>query len=381
MKHLSLISLIFLLLSCSGKEHSQSPKSEKVLENLTYSVDTVMVNSRDEIIDLGQGARLSSVSQDAKKYFYYELKKAIINEIDLQTLEVTDIYQFSKEGPNSIGFNPPRIQPLSNDRFFFASSANVGIYSNFGEKEKSLKFNFKEIEGLDIDEGGLITYQAHISHDEKLLFALTSPYHTSTDVKLIIVDPETKSGKTISLPNMISTLKFRVSLQIGKSFRGVGQAVNLNTLNDLLFITSTANSDTYIYDYREDSLRLVKFPHQLVPNRKIAKVKNKVEDGAEYEKEWAKFKYQISFDEFLWDEQRQQYFRFGYKLIPHDDPKLEKKFEVFLFAYDENLNLIGETQLDEIEYRFESPFFKDGKLYSYVNVEDELGFAVFTFDY
>ena len=26
-------------------------------------------------------------------------------------------------------------------------------------------------------------------------------------------------------------------------------------------------------------------------------------------------------------------------------------------------------------------FFKDGKLYSYVNAEDELGFAVFTFDF
>ncbi|WP_026956028.1 DUF4221 family protein [Algoriphagus vanfongensis] len=381
MKHLSQFALIFLLLSCSGKEQSESSKSENVLENLTYSVDTVMVDAGDEVINLRHGARFSAVSLDAQRYYYYDYNKIAINEIDLQTLEVTDIYQFSKEGPNSIGFNLPNIQPLRNSRFFFASSANVGIYSNSGEKEKSLKFNFKEIDGLDIDEGGLITNQAKISHDGKLMFALSSPYHTPTDVRVIIVEPEIKKGKTISLPNFIPTLKFKVHLKEEKRVMGVREGVQLNILNNVILITSSSTSDTYIYDYQIDSLRLIEFPHQLVSLKKSGEIKNEVGDENEFYAEWAKFKYQISFDKFLWDEERQQYFRFGYQLIPHEDRELEKKSEVFLFAYDKNLNLIGETQLDEIEYRFESPFFKDGKLWSYVNVEDELGFAIFTFDF
>ena len=342
----------------------------------------MVIDPSEEIINIKRGARFSTVSLDAQKYYYYDYDKTSIHEIDLETLKLTDVYPFSKEGPNSIGFNPPKIQPLSDERFLFVSSGiNVGTFNKKGEKEKSLKFNFREIEGLEEEGEGLITYNAQISENEKLLFALTRPDIVSSDVRLIILDPNTKIGKSLSLPEFIHTLNFKISLKTEKFFRGVGEAVNLNTLNDQLFITSTANSDTYIYDFQVDSLRLVEFPHQLVPNKKIAEVKNKVEDEAEFEAEWAKFKYQISFAEFLWDKERQQYFRFGYQLIPRDDPNLEDKSEVFLFAYDKDLNLIGESQLENVEYRFQSPFFKDGKLYSYVNVEDELGFAVFTFDF
>ncbi|MBN7814332.1 DUF4221 family protein [Algoriphagus pacificus] len=378
MKKLLPLFSIIIITACSENGNSAS---DNILENLTYSIDTLLVDTGDEIIDIGQGARLSSISKDSKKYFYYDLKKATISEIDLQTLELSDIYQFSKEGPNSIGFSPPRIQPLSNNRFFFASSANVGIYSNTGEKEKSLKFNFKEIEGLDIDEGGIISYKVQISPDEKTLYALTNPYQTDSDVRLMIIDPDSKTGRSISLPSMIPTLKLRVEFQKDGDFKGRGEGVSMEFLNDKLFITSSANSNSYIYDYQTDSLHLIEFPHQLVATQKTAEVKNKVEDIDEFFAETEKFKYQVGFGEFLWDKQRQQYFRFGYQLIPNEDPKLEKKSDIFLFAYYENLNLIGETQLNNVEYRFEAPFFKDGKLWSYVNVEDELGFAIFTFGF
>lgn len=378
MKKLTILFLISVLFSCGEKENQAS---SNILENLTFSVDTVMVDLGDEIIDLGQGARYASISPDAKSFYYYDMKNAAINEVDLQTLALANTFQFSKEGPNSIGFTPPRVQPLSNDRFFFASSANVGTYSNAGEEEKSLKFNFKEIEGLDIDEGGIISYKAQFSPDEKSLFVLTNPYKTTSDVRLMIIDPESKTGKSIPLPNMIPTLKFRVSFQKDGEFMRRGEAVFMKTINNKLFITSSANSNIYIYDYQVDSLHFIEFPHQLVPSKKTAEVKNKVEVKKEFFAETAKFKYQISFDEFLWDEQRQQYLRFGYQLIPHYNPKLEKKSEVFLFAYDKDLNLIGETRLDKVQYRFESPFFKDGKLWSYVNVDDELGFALMTIDF
>lgn len=377
MKKLPVLFLISLLISCSEKEEKAS---DNILEGLTFSVDTVLVKPGNEIIDLRHGARFSSVSLDAQKYYHYDFNKTAINEIDLQTLELTDVYQFSKEGPNSIGFNPPTVQPLSNSRFLFASSANVGIYSNSGEKEKSLKFNFKEITGLDFDEGGIVSNKLKLSPDEKSIYALSNPYITNTDVRLMIIDPETKTGKSISLPAMIPTLKFRVEFQKDGEFKGRSEAVFMKVLNDKLFITSSAHSNTYIYDYQTDSLRLIEFPHQLVATQKTAEVKNKVEDIDEFYDETEKFKYQIGFNEFLWDEQRQQYFRFGYQLNPHQDPKKEKRSEVFLFAYDENLNLIGETQLENVEYRYKSPFFKDGKLWSYVNVEDELGFAIVTFN-
>ena len=54
---------------------------------------------------------------------------------------------------------------------------------------------------------------------------------------------------------------------------------------------------------------------------------------------------------------------------------------VFLFAYDQDLNLVGEVQMEELNSQPSWPFFKDGKLWSYVNVNDELGFAVMDFNF
>jgi hypothetical protein len=45
------------------------------------------------------------------------------------------------------------------------------------------------------------------------------------------------------------------------------------------------------------------------------------------------------------------------------------------------MELVGETLVNDLKSIPESAFFKDGKLWSYVNVDDELGFAVFTFDF
>ena len=42
---------------------------------------------------------------------------------------------------------------------------------------------------------------------------------------------------------------------------------------------------------------------------------------------------------------------------------------------------IDTTKIENLKAEPRSYFWKDGKLYSYVNVEDELGFAVFTFNF
>ena len=90
---------------------------------------------------------------------------------------------------------------------------------------------------------------------------------------------------------------------------------------------------------------------------------------------------QIGFEKLLWDDSSKRFFRFGRKLLPKENDEDPTKAELYLFAYDADLKLIGEKFLEDVDQIPSSPFFKDGKLYSYVNVEDELGFAVFTFNF
>jgi hypothetical protein len=91
--------------------------------------------------------------------------------------------------------------------------------------------------------------------------------------------------------------------------------------------------------------------------------------------------YQVAFKELIWDDQRKQFFRFAHKPIPDVERKWYERAEVYLFVYDADLVLLGEKYLPELSKVPEFPFFKDGRLWSYVNVEDELGFAVMDFKF
>lgn len=155
----------------------------------------------------------------------------------------------------------------------------------------------------------------------------------------------------------------------------------LKELNDQILVLSPSSSAFYRYDLETDSLTYHSFVHQLSPVANDIKLKNIVETNEEYREERKRFFMGIDFDPPIWDESRSTYFRIGIKPIPMDDPSQIKSSLIFLYAYDQEFKLIGEALLSDIASSPQYPFFKDGKLWSYVNVEDELGFAVFTFDF
>jgi hypothetical protein len=382
MKKLTVLLLFPLLISCGGN-YSEKVGSGNILENLTFTVDTVLVNPKGEIIDLGYGINRSSVSSDSKTLYFFDMRKTVIHEIDLDKLELTGSYPFSKEGPNAVGFNPPRIKSLMNDRFLITSPMiNVGIYAKNGQKEKNLKFNFKEIEGLGVDEEGLITNGVTLSEDEKLMFALTRFGPSESEVRLLKIDPNSKTGKSIELPNMLQALKFTLLLQLPNKVSRSGESIWLRTFREKLHITSSVTSDMYEYDYKKDSLRLVEFDHQLVPKKKTGDFESNVfTDEKAFDDAAEKQRNQVAFRELIWDDQRKLFFRFAYKPIKDSEGNWDNRAEVYLFVYDSDLNLLGEKYLPELTNVPEFTFFKDGKLWSYLNVEDELGFAVMEFTF
>lgn len=335
MKKVLFFILLPLIFSCGGKS-SENLDSGNVLEDFTFSMDTMVIDPKGEIIDLAFGVNRSSVSLDGGTFYYFDMRKTVINEVDLDKLELKGIHPFSKEGPNAVGFNPPKIQSLGNDRFLILSPlTNVGIYTKNGQKEKTLKFNFKEIEGLVVDEEGLITNKATLSHDEKLLFALTKSEPSLSEVKLMVINPEKKTGKSIVLPNMLQALKFSILLRTPNLISMIPEMISLKTIQEKLYITSSVTSDVYVYDYVMDSLQLIEFHHQVVPRRKTGELeKNILTDEQEFEDAKAKQLYQVAFMELIWDDQRKQFFRFAHKPIPDFERKWYNRADVYLFVYE-----------------------------------------------
>lgn len=381
MTRLALLFSVLMLFSC-GINSSEKAESGNILENFSFTIDTVLVDAKGEVINLGYGLTSFSLSDDSKSLYYFDRNRSLLHEIDLEKLELTNNFQFVREGPNSIGFNPPQFQSLPGDRILFSTSGfGVNVFSVSGEKEKSFKFNFREIEGLDYDEGGLITYQAILSEDEKYLFAMSKLNPSLTEVKLIVVNPDQKTGKTIPMPAMGRVLKSIITLETANTFSRGPANINLQPIGGKLYVSCSVTSDVYQYDYELDFLRLIEFQHKLVPSKKTGEFKNQVSDEKEFFEEMGKLIYQINFEKLLWDEDRKLFFRFASIPKPDQERKWYEEAEIYLFAYDHNLNLLGEIHLPDLKKVPDYPFFKDGKLWSCVNVDDELGFAVMDFKF
>jgi hypothetical protein len=380
-KLLPLLSLI-LLASCGGNSSDEHEKAGNILENLTYSVDTVVIDTGEMLLAITNSSELvgvSSLSADQKVLHLFDNKNHQLSVIDLNQLKLIDTLPFEKEGPDGVGAYVQGLQALPDGHFLISNFQSSGIFNREGKKLENFKLNEDEFKGLEISSpfsSGLL-----MTSDGKWLFSLTGFYNNGAK-DLVKLDPKQKTGMVIDLPALDLADDFGISLLSNEGSMTYIEQSNLEEINGKLYISNKITSSIYRYDYQLDSLELLTFPHELVPQAKTGSIKNNVSSRDELFEEMAKVSTQIGFEKLLWDEKNQLFFRLGTELIPTSDEENPiYKFKVYLFAYDTDLHLLGEKLLDGLSESPKFYFFKDGKLYSYVNVEDELGFAVFTFNF
>ena len=369
-----------LAFSCGGENESIEANSGNILENFSYSIDTVVVDPGEELLNLQWGLRLAGLNESKSKIFLLNEVNTTLAEIDLDALKLAEIHQLEKEGPNGIGEYISDLSVLGGDRFMLSSFRNSGIFNTSGEKVSDLNFSPKEIEGIESDDDMPMTNGLTLNAEGTTAFALPGDFFEGTR-DLAVVDVASKTGKLIDIPAMDIAGDFRIVLKSDEMMSIYVEEVEITPISDKFYITTSVSSDIYRYDPKLDSLELFSFTPTLFPPVKSGTVKNEVNSQEEFESEMQKLSTQVGFEKLLWDEESSLFYRFARKYYPRENEDAPRKVDVFLMAFDEELNLIGETQLEELKAVPAYPFFKDGKLWSYVNVDDELGFAVFTFDF
>ncbi len=378
MKKLLTISILALLSACGGKE-SESTEAKNILENLTYSVDTVMVDPGEEIINLNYGLSGSTLSQDHQKVYKFDETTFQLQEIDLDKLQLTASYPFEKEGPN--GLNPFKgfMTGASDGYFIFTNSQKIGKFSKSGELSTDFDYSIDNLIPSESADRNMFSQFGFMAEQQKGFFLETA--FDQPVFNLVAIDFDEENSKVIDLPEMDRTHDFRVvSDENGYKMSSV-QVVAVQAINSKVYVTTSVSSGLYRYDPVLDSLEYITFPLTLTPTEKTRKIKNEVSSAEERKEQNALINSEVGFEELLWDNQSKRFFRFSSIMIPNDDPEATPKHKVYLSVFDPQLNLLGETFLAEIHSNPSYPFFKDGKLWSYVNIEDELGFAVFTFDF
>ncbi len=367
---------------------TEKPKSEEVsiveepkniLENMTYTIDTVVVDAKGEIINLSYGMRFFDLSADKNSLLLFDRQQTIFQEIDLDQLVLKATYPFELEGPNGLG-KSSYFQHLPDGTLLIPTLSKSGIYNLQGKLLSRINLKPEVIEGFETVDPFTLMYEILIDPKSGLLYSL--PGDNLLGVRdLAIIDPNTNKGKIIKLPEMEKAGNFRVfwNTENGKAIET--EDYSLTLIDDILLITCTVGSGIYLFDTKSENLEYFDFPHKIIPTEKYGLIRNEVFEEDVFWGEYRKVASQVSYKELMWDNQTSTLYRLASKTLVgerEDDPVA---YEVYLLAYDKEFNLLGETLLKDYNQLPQSYFFKDGKLWSYVNVEDELGFAVFTFNF
>ncbi|MEP0714060.1 DUF4221 family protein [Algoriphagus sp.] len=376
-KLIPLLSLV-LLAACDKKESSESGESENILENLTYTVDTVVVDAGDDLFNLKWGMRWFERSADGKSLFLHDSDRSLFQEIDLEQMTLKENYPFDQVGPNGTGrVNSYQIQP---DRsILIPSFQNPGIFNLQGEQIRSFNLKPIELKGAEAINGFAILNQMRWNTTTEKLYSLPGDI-TTGKFEFAITDPNAQTVQIFPLVDMEKSQKFRVTQVEGDGGAAFTEIYKLTQFKNNYIITCSVGSGIYLYDTSSDRLTYVDFPHKLIPKEKSGEIKNDVSSSQEWYEEYRKVVGQITYWEMNWDEASSKFYRLASRSLLGENRDDPSSYEVYLLIYDEKFSLLGETRLEGYNEFPRSYFFKDGKLYSYVNIEDELGFAVFTFN-
>ncbi|GMQ30082.1 DUF4221 family protein [Algoriphagus confluentis] len=383
MRKLTLLLCLPLLFSCGGNS-SEKTESGNILENLSFTVDTVLIDAGEDFFVLNSGLGAKVISEDGNTLYFFERDPLNLVEVDLNSLRLVRKTPFQKEGPDGIGSYLLGFQVSGKEELFIHGFNTLGKYNFKGEKTENLNIMPEGIDKLLAENLYQIYGKAIFDFEKYRIFSQPSGEEFK-EKELFIIDPSTKTLRRKSVPEMKAVNEFSGTLTtISRETKmvryfGVGNYISLE--NGQIFLSAGSMSGLYRFDIGTDSLTFIPIQHQKFPNRMQVKVNNLPTDEAEFREDRRKVFAELNYMEPLWDETRKMYLRLGKKTFLGEKQGDPSKFEVFLFAYDEDFKVLGETKIEGLKQVPENYFWKNGKLWSYVNVEDELGFAVMEFTF
>ncbi|MCH6235300.1 DUF4221 family protein [Cognataquiflexum rubidum] len=373
------ISMLFLF-SC-GRE-----KEEKLADdfsNITFSFDTVMVDSGDDFINLKYGLWISAISKDHKYLYNWNRETSELDRVNLDLLVLEEKIKFEKEGPNGVGDYIFWISLLGTDQVLFPSFENMGLLNFQGEKLRTYKLIGEKFEGDTLQEFESFSNQPIISDDGNTLFGILGNWKEKS-FYLAKFDYENKTLKKHELPGFEKLADYTVTLNSGGGGMMIPPEKGITEVGGKLIISNSIFNTLIVYDMAKDSQYQVEYENKLTKSGKSGKYVTEVDSEEDFYRAASEIGQEINFRNPIWDNKNQRFYRFSYESIPKEnfkDEEEKEKSKVYLTILDNDFKVLGETFVKELQSSPAKHFVKDGKIWIYENVDDELGFVRMTINY
>ena len=362
-------------------EEETLPEDKNFLENIHLTVDTILIDSKDAVINLQYRLSRASLSKDKNTLFTIHPQSAILSKVDLNKKQLTQQIKFEKEGPNGVPKMISHFQLLEGEMVFLSGFEKTGIYDSKAFLTQNIKIAAKNFGSLSDSEESSLLHNISAYAPKSLVFSTPNDPDLKR-ISLAIYDWTSEKGKLLPLEDFGFLTQFDLLFQEGIN-SAVANTASVSTLinRDRLLIFSKGTANFYTYEIHSGKLSFHTPDLTLVPLQQTPPPKRRFSSIQEFEKAYFNLQAQVSYQEFIFDDRRQVYYRFVIVPRPVSRDSDLGQGKVFLLAFDKNFRLMGETALPKLSKVPEFPFFKDGKLWSYVNVEDELGFAMMDFKF
>ncbi|MCH7401539.1 DUF4221 family protein [Belliella kenyensis] len=371
MKNSLLFLSIILLYSCGQKE------STKDYSQIEISMDTVMVDSKGEILSLAGDLMVSDLSADKTLLYYLNPMTLQLEIVDLDELEFVQRVQYDEEGPNGVGRFAMQFQVLPDEKFFLGSYTSKGIFDLSSKLISKYDFRMSELNGDQDFEGYVEKTLVVNPKDENQLFTILISWNDQLTL-LGSIDVQTKEFKNFPIPALDYMSSFKlVYSEGGKPLSMRADFIDLSRSEEMLIISSKVGSDIYTFDFATEDF--IHYPAQPIalPAKKTVKIPQMVESMEEFQKHNRGLGQDINFSAPVWDDENEFYYRFAHflKHKEEDGKFIHSDTEVHLMLLDKEFKVLSETLLENYKKVPVKHFAKDGMLWIFENMEDEMGFV------
>lgn len=372
MKNTVFILILAILASCGG---NTSNNSKSNYADITISMDTVVVDSGDEILMAATSSDLI-INENVDKLYFWDIQSSKIEIIDLNALKLLEKKPFEREGPNGVGQYPYEAKLITENKIGFIEWRQVSIADMNGKVIQRIKLD-EEWMKEHLNEKESLTVLG-FSESGDLMYCAMNNFFSDLNSNILEVDLINQTTRLIELPDYAKRENFRVTYkqEQGEFFEISANEPSLEMTHhkDHILFWSDAFNAIYKYDPEADSLTYHKITNTLFANEKSGTYKNDVTTNEERLEMATKLREEVAFSSLFWDDKNSVFYRFTSFNLPRvADEKIKSR--VFLSIINEEFEVIGEKEITGIVGKVPTAqFVKDGLIYSHLNVDDELGF-------
>ena len=377
-------NLLYLLVSlpCLYSCNQSSSTSKKV-DGLEISIDTVFIDTGVDFINLRSGIYYSGLSHDKKYLFNSGATNPYLERINLETLKFEEKMIFDHDGPNAFGDYVYGVSSDVNNNLILTSHFSTSIFNLEKQKLKRYLLIGRNFKGEQLEKREQFTSKIIPTKDYKTVFGLIQNYDNG-EIFFAIVNEETDVLRKVKLNGFERADDFTVRHQEGRGASVSPQNTEIVQLANKLVITNPIFSKIAVYDLVEENLKYYASQPTLTAPEKIGTYTKDVNSREEFFIRKIEIGKEVNFLPLMTDTTTDKYVR----ISTIGQPKMNDKglpemhdHKIFISILNESFEVIKEEEIsDGIGKLFstdipQKPFLKNGKIWLYLNINDELAFV------